>query len=374
MREAGCDSMCYGIDSGSERTLTFIRKRIDRNILLRRVRETTDEGMRPTLSFVIGFPEEEREDVDATLGLALRTALRGESAPLLQLPTVLGGTELHRRYAGSFVREVDTYFAEGVEFDGGRRLPEDELLIDGDPELFSSFYNLPCRGVPIAELGQIARYFPIILDLYPKTFFLLAEALHLTPSLLFGRFMKRMTQRSVTKPFDLSERQGLLLDFRFFLEEASINVNGFSHLHDVLAYENVSVEAARLAGAERTAILEKNGTLSFLPRRRAGVVVADFAFPLPVIVEDLREGRIEKVYPAERCHLLFRHDDGMLEVLETNPFGGDFVRLCDGDRSVEEIAALLAPRFADGMTQNEFIASCRDATEELIKLKCLHEA
>ena len=91
MREAGCDSMCYGIDSGSERTLTFIRKRIDRNILLRRVRETTDEGMRPTLSFVIGFPEEEREDVDATLGLALRTALRGESAPLLQLPTVLGG-------------------------------------------------------------------------------------------------------------------------------------------------------------------------------------------------------------------------------------------------------------------------------------------
>jgi radical SAM superfamily enzyme YgiQ (UPF0313 family) len=43
MREAGCESMCYGIDSGSKRTLAFIRKEIDEKILFQRVKETTDE-------------------------------------------------------------------------------------------------------------------------------------------------------------------------------------------------------------------------------------------------------------------------------------------------------------------------------------------
>lgn len=98
MREAGCESMCYGVDSGSARTLAFIGKRIDHGILYQRVRETTDEGMVPTLSFVIGFPEEEREDIDQTLFLALRAGIQGNSNPLIQLPTVLPGTELHRRY------------------------------------------------------------------------------------------------------------------------------------------------------------------------------------------------------------------------------------------------------------------------------------
>ncbi|RQW83604.1 MAG: radical SAM protein, partial [Geobacter sp.] len=94
MREAGCESMCYGIDSGSKRTLAFIRKQIDETILFQRVRETTEEGLVPTLSFIVGFPEEGREDIDKTLSLALKTGIQGNSNPLLQLPTVLAGTEL----------------------------------------------------------------------------------------------------------------------------------------------------------------------------------------------------------------------------------------------------------------------------------------
>lgn len=194
MREAGCESMCYGIDSGSRRTLAFIGKEIDEGILYQRVRETTEAGMVPTLSFVIGFPEEEREDIDQTLFLALKAGVQGNSAPLVQLPTVLAGTELHRRYTGRLVREVDTYFSLGLEFDHGRRLADDERLIDADPFLFSSFYNLPCAGVPLAELDRIARWFPLILNGYPKSFILLSLALGRPPSNLFREILSRLEE------------------------------------------------------------------------------------------------------------------------------------------------------------------------------------
>jgi radical SAM superfamily enzyme YgiQ (UPF0313 family) len=59
MRKAGCESMCYGIDSGSKRTLAFIRKQVRKEDLYKRVVETAENGLIPTLSFVIGFPEEE---------------------------------------------------------------------------------------------------------------------------------------------------------------------------------------------------------------------------------------------------------------------------------------------------------------------------
>jgi len=94
MREAGCESMCYGIDSGSKKTLSFIRKNIDHEILYSRVVETADQGIIPTLSFVIGFPEEERRDIDETLFMALRTGIVGNNNPLIQMPTVLPGTDL----------------------------------------------------------------------------------------------------------------------------------------------------------------------------------------------------------------------------------------------------------------------------------------
>ena len=57
-----------------------------------------------TLSFVIGFPEEEREDIDKTLTLALKTGIQGNSNPLIQLPTVLPGTELRNPRESVFIQ------------------------------------------------------------------------------------------------------------------------------------------------------------------------------------------------------------------------------------------------------------------------------
>ena len=196
MRRAGCETMCYGIDSGSKRTLAFIHKEIDREVLFDRVRETTEAGIVPTLSFVIGFPEENRQDLDATLDLALKSAATGNTNILVQMATILPGTDLYEKYRHRLVREVDTYFSLGIEFDRGRRIASDDALIDSDPTVFSSFYNLPCPAASLQELNQTANYFTIMAALYPRSFLLLSLELNRPILDLFLGFLDRFAEVS----------------------------------------------------------------------------------------------------------------------------------------------------------------------------------
>jgi len=370
MREAGCSSMCYGIDSGSEKTLSFIRKRIDHKILFRKVRETTDAGMRPTLSFVIGFPEEERKDIDATLELALLAGARGDSSPLIQLPTVLQGTELARRYKEELQRGVDTYFSEGIAFDSGARLSEDEARIERAPDLFCSFYNIPSRDLSIEELSLLTTYFPLIVELYPKTFLLLSKRMGNSPSVLFRRLSEWIRRREeMTLP--LLDQQNICRHFNAFVLECLWQMEReVPHLPEVLAYEDAAIATARLAGEAPTPRIAAEGNEKF-PERDRTVLIREFSFPLAEIVEDIRNGHIDREYHPQPSYLVFRQTGNTLDVVEINRFGTALLHGCDGSRSIESVAASIYSDFGEDMTLGGFAQCCRDAAKELCELRFL---
>jgi radical SAM superfamily enzyme YgiQ (UPF0313 family) len=353
MRQAGCASLCYGADSGSKKTLTYIRKRIDQNVLFTRVRETTACGVTPTLSFIIGFPEEEPQDVDATLELALRCAVTGDINPLIQLPTVLPGADLHRWTKGRLTRQVDTYFALGLEYDGRARLPSDEALINSDPELFSSFYNPPCPGFDLLDLDRIAQTLPIILSYCPKTMLLLSNALNRGVSGLILEFLAEpdIPGDSFADKFS----RWALAAFR------SGPAKGFAHLPEVLAYENAALEAQ---AAEEANALSLNGA----PVRRGGLVLREFSVDMDRVVQDLRAGLISPFTPPSPCFLAFFGTDSGLEVSEINPFGRDLLDLCDGENSPTSIAKTLFGSYGDNMDPKAFDSACREALDQLAGL------
>ena len=372
MRRAGCESMCYGIDSGSARTLAFIHKKIDENVLYKQVRETTDQGMVPTLSFVIGFPEEEKADVDETLTLALKTGIQGNSNPLVQLPTVLPGTELYRRYLPDLVREVDSYFSLGIEFDGGKRLDTDEALIDGYREIFSSFYNLPTRAMPIPSLNLLATYFPLMVTLFPKSMLMLGTALARSPSDLFFEWMNWLKSRL--------GRDGLTVDapecFKYFPEFAGslcdgVGSDGWDHLPEMVAYETKALEAGRFSAKVPVATADMTGVMKWRPLRRHCVISAGFKKNLPEILSDMKAGIFRDHYPDDPVFLVFYQEDTVLEVMEINEFGIDFLDLCDGDRPVSDIAEKLFPVHGQEMGLDEFTAVCEAAANDLSVLKLL---
>jgi radical SAM superfamily enzyme YgiQ (UPF0313 family) len=375
MREAGCESMCYGIDSGSKRTLAFIRKHIDESILYQRVRETTDQGMVPTLSFVIGFPEEEREDIDATLRLALKTGIQGNSNPLIQMPTVLPGTELHEKYAGRLVREVDTYFSLGLEFLEGRRLVSDEELIQGDPLLFSSFYNVPCRGMSLQELHLLCGTFPLMVNLFPKSFLLLSLAAERSVSELFGTWLEWVRSREGRRELSLTPRD-CYEHFTGFAEEtlAKDEIRGWDHIREILRYEKAALEVGKFTGTDRAGNADLCGLRGWRPLCARNALIQGFESHVPGIISDMKAGIFRREYPLEETWLVFRQDQNRLEVTEINEFGRDFLGLCDGAATVEEIAEHLFQRYGANMEYGDFVGNCREALVGLWEMNLLREA
>lgn len=372
MREAGCESMCYGIDSGSPRTLAFIGKRIDHDILYRRVMETTREGMTPTLSFVIGFPEEERSDIDMTLELALRTGVLGNSNPLIQLPTVLPGTELHNRYADRIIRRADTYFSLGLEFDNGKRLPEDTRLIESNPTIFSGFHNIPCSGMALEELDLLSRFFPLIVNLYPRTFLLLKLALRASPSALFSRLLHHVAT--------VESRTGLSLTpdecrrhIPAFVERALLDAGAtdWNHLPDVALYESLGLDTATYSRCRLTANADLQRLDQWFPRRDTALIFREFTHNLPAIIEDMKNDLFRNDYPVEPTLLAFSPGKDGFEVTEINHFGRDLLQLCDGVTGIDQIVANLYDRYGVSRERIHFERECREAIGALQELELL---
>ena len=110
------------------------------------------------------------------------------------MTTILPGTDLYKKYRRRLVRDVDTYFSLGIEFDQGKRIASDDALIDSDPDIFSSFYNVPCPAASLEELNLTANYFTIIATLYPRSFFLLSLELNRSILDLFFGFLDRVAE------------------------------------------------------------------------------------------------------------------------------------------------------------------------------------
>jgi radical SAM superfamily enzyme YgiQ (UPF0313 family) len=372
MREAGCESMCYGIDSGSKKTLAFIRKNIDHDTLFQRVRETTSQGIVPTLSFVIGFPEEDAEDLEATLLLAIRSAMTGNTNILVQMATILPGTDLHRNYSDILVREVDTYFSLGIEFDGGRRLPCDEELIDSDPSIFSSFYNLPCPAAPLKDLNKIATYFSTIASLYPRSLLLLSIELHLPLREVFFSFLKYVRQETGAEDDSLSPHE-CHIHFEGFaaglLQSAMPPARGF--IPDIIRYESCLVRSGAHTQQASSFDIDLSRIRDLKPVMNTNIIIEQFTFNIPIIILDAQRGIFADHYPEVTTYLIFTMRDGRVDVKEINEFGVDFIRLCDGQRSLVTIARQLHSKYGADTDSEQFVDLCAEAARTLVDLTWL---
>jgi hypothetical protein len=396
MRKAGCETMCYGIDSGSKRTLAFIRKDIDREILFDRVRETTEADIVPTLSFVIGFPEESRQDLEATLELALKSAATGNANILVQMTTILPGTDLYEKYRRRLVRDVDTYFSLGIEFDQGKRIASDDALIDSDPDIFSSFYNVPCPAASLEELNQTASYFAMIATLYPRSFLLLSRELNRSILDLFFGFLDRVAEiepihlnpvnpvNPVKKCFSPLDRtmprpqrgltpQACLAYFSDFAAQSlaghDILVRDF--IPEVVKYETCLLSAGNGGAPSSPFHIDSSRIGDLKPLRNEKILIERFTFDIPSLILELKCGHFPDTCPQSAVFLAFTRAPDGTQVREINEFGFDFLRLCDGQSTLEEIANQLYPKYGADKEREEFAMICAEAAGTLADLEVL---
>ena len=75
LKETGCEFIVYAPESGSKRTLDFIKKRVKLDRLCDSIRMALEQGLIVKVNFIIGFPFESRADIYKTLLFCWKLAL-----------------------------------------------------------------------------------------------------------------------------------------------------------------------------------------------------------------------------------------------------------------------------------------------------------
>ena len=75
MADAGCVMVSFGIESGSEKTLNQIKKRVNLDVAKEAIQYCNKAGIRTQGTFILGLPFETREDIDCTINFAKTSGL-----------------------------------------------------------------------------------------------------------------------------------------------------------------------------------------------------------------------------------------------------------------------------------------------------------
>lgn len=112
LRRTGGWSLTFAPESGSARTRELIKKKMSEEDLMRAVRACVAQGLNVSTFFVVGFPHDTREDLNASVRFAVRLAAAGVNDIALSLFFPIPNTELYEDLVGS-----------------GRIQPSDEFLL-----------------------------------------------------------------------------------------------------------------------------------------------------------------------------------------------------------------------------------------------------
>ena len=160
MRASGCNGIFIGIETGSADVQRKIEKRLHLDKAEQVVRHAHQLGIRVDAAFIMGFPEEKRNDLDQTIRLALKLRKAGVERVFFNLLAPLAGTSLYHKYSQRMVLTPDESSLGTLPFGFDDVVP----MIRDHPELFSSFYRIPNPALEDIPLAQFSDFMDEMID------------------------------------------------------------------------------------------------------------------------------------------------------------------------------------------------------------------
>jgi radical SAM superfamily enzyme YgiQ (UPF0313 family) len=158
---AGCRGLFAGLESGSDRIQRITGKRLGIQRALENLEYALQKGFHIITSFVIGFPEETRQDLRETMELHARVLDMGVAESQMNLLTPLQGSRLFRE--GAYPLEFDD---QRSHFIGNVTLPEHLEMIREHVRVFAAFYHFKLENLSRKELIEIEALARLLAESY----------------------------------------------------------------------------------------------------------------------------------------------------------------------------------------------------------------
>ena len=170
--DTGCHFVCYAPESGSQKSLDIIKKRVKIDKLIKSIRTSVKIGHKAKLNFIIGFPHETVIDCLKTIFFAMYCAIRlGVSDILFSVFAPYPGSELFEKLKKEKKLKVnDKYFEKlHAQFDITKTDSYCEH-VSGKMLIFLRFLGFSLSYITI-YISRPKRIYKLLKSVFQKKFF-----------------------------------------------------------------------------------------------------------------------------------------------------------------------------------------------------------
>ncbi len=233
MKQAGCESIYFGIESGSKKMQKLLNKNLDLSKIKKGLNEVHKRNLRFIASFVFAHPEEDVEDINKTLELAIHCAAYPNCTSIqLHKLSPVNGSQMFEEWKDSL--EFDGLISDQAKC---KLDTEDIALIKKHKNVFAAFYSFPSGKLDKEIIKLLCEEASDLINSYPRTLLFALKELSLKPLNIISELHKH---KSILKGVEqlFNKRQKILpeyiiqtIKFEEKFLELNINRNEFQPNH-----------------------------------------------------------------------------------------------------------------------------------------------
>jgi radical SAM superfamily enzyme YgiQ (UPF0313 family) len=218
MHDTGLIALFFGLETGSARMQKIIRKGLQLDKFEPILKRLNELDMGAATSFIIGFPEETKEDIDETIWRALHYKSLGTSHVFFSPLTPLTGTSIYRDTLGK-LKDLSPS-ASSCMSPQHSNLPWVKEIILKHPDMFSSFYHVPHPTLSLDYLTRLVEFAYLLVYGASKLSLMIIENLGISATHLFEMWDEWANEREISYYLfkEYSSRR-FRVDFQSFVDQ-----------------------------------------------------------------------------------------------------------------------------------------------------------
>jgi radical SAM superfamily enzyme YgiQ (UPF0313 family) len=337
MSRAGCRGIFFGIETGSQRMQKVIHKNLDIVQAAKLLEATRDAGVAITVAFIDGFPEEEKEDLAASVDFMMNATRFDHVSPQMNILAPLAKTPLLTQYRNELV--LDDVFSD-MSHQGWRQDEADRDLIAAYPDIFPNFYGVPC-AVGRAYVDEFNRFLANGL----LRFRWLMIALHQQSGNLLSVFDRWLASQAIARnPAKYYCTVAFSRDFKSFLRNVYLRqysvtfpgIEGLLEYYEML--DAVLCPAQGFSEPSPESDAAKEWSAASIPRLSNGTCVLRLRMDVKSIIESLRaKSPVPEDVLSPTVMATRDARTGETALYKMPSLSAMILDLCDGRRDVQSV-------------------------------------